>query len=46
MLQAAIKQKRLVELIYKEKVRILEPHDYGVHKGSAKLLGYQVGRFQ
>ena len=43
LLRAAIQQKRLVELIYKEKTRILEPHDYGVHNGSVKLLGYQVG---
>jgi predicted DNA-binding transcriptional regulator YafY len=43
LLRAAIQQKRLVELIYKEKTRIIEPHDYGVHNGSVKLLGYQVG---
>jgi hypothetical protein len=22
---------------------MVEPHDYGVHNGSVKLLGYQVG---
>lgn len=43
VLRAAIKQKRLVELVYKEKTRIVEPHDYGVHNGSVKLLSYQVG---
>jgi hypothetical protein len=43
LLRTAITQKRLVELIYKEKTRILEPHDYGLHKGTVKLLGYQVG---
>lgn len=43
LLRTAIEQKRLVELIYKEKLRILEPHDYGIHKGSVKLLGYQAG---
>jgi hypothetical protein len=45
LLRAAIEQKRLVQLVYGSKLRILEPHDYGVHKGSVKLLGYQVGGF-
>ena len=43
LLRAAIEQKRLIQLIYKEKPRIVEPHDYGVRNGSVKLLGYQVG---
>jgi hypothetical protein len=43
LLRAAIEQKRLIQLIYKGKSRIVEPHDYGVHNGSVKLLGYQVG---
>lgn len=43
LLRAAIEQKRLVQLVYGSKLRILEPHDYGVYKGSVKLLGYQVG---
>ena len=43
LLRAAIEQKRLIELIYLEKRRIVEPHDYGVHNGLVKLLGYQVG---
>ena len=43
LLRAAIEQRRLVELIYLEKRRIVEPHDYGVHNGLVKLLGYQVG---
>src|SRR6266851_112273 len=44
-LRAAIEQKRLIQLFYRNKSRIVEPHDYGVHKGSVKLLGYQVGGF-
>jgi hypothetical protein len=28
--------------VYKEGRRIVEPHDYGVRKGSVKLLGYQL----
>jgi len=43
LLRAAIAQRRLIQLFYRNKPRILEPHDYGVHKGSVKLLGYQVG---
>jgi hypothetical protein len=41
-IRAAIEQKRLVELVYGNKRRILERHDYGIHKGKVKLLGYQV----
>ena len=43
VIRAAIEQKRLVKLVYDSKPRILEPHDYGIHNGSVKLLGYQVG---
>src|SRR4030081_3245576 len=43
LLRAAIEQKRLIQLTYKGKPRIVEPHDYGIHHGSVKLLGYQVG---
>jgi hypothetical protein len=43
LLRAAIEQKRLIELVYLDKRRVVEPHDYGVHNGSVKLLGYQVG---
>ena len=43
LLRAAIQQKRLIQLIYKERRRVVEPHDYGIHRGVVKLLGYQVG---
>jgi hypothetical protein len=43
LLRTAIEQKRLIRFKYKDKARIVEPHDYGVHKGSVKLFGYQVG---
>jgi hypothetical protein len=33
----------LIQLLYQNKIGIVEPHDYGVHKGSIKLLTYQVG---
>jgi hypothetical protein len=43
VLRAAIEQKRLLELNYLGKLRIVEPHDYGIHNGAVKLLAYQVG---
>jgi hypothetical protein len=42
LLRKAIVEKWLVELVYNEKRRIVEPHDYGVQNGSIKLLGYQL----
>lgn len=38
----AIEQKRLLRFRYKDRERIVEPHDYGIHKGVVKLFGYQV----
>jgi hypothetical protein len=43
LLWAAIEQKRLIRLRYKNKERIVEPHDYGIQNGTVKLLAYQVG---
>jgi hypothetical protein len=43
LLRTAIERKRLVRLVYKDKPRIIEPHDYGIHNGFVKLLAYQVG---
>jgi hypothetical protein len=43
LLRAAIEQRRVIRLLYRNKLRIVEPHDYGVHNGSVKLLAYQVG---
>lgn len=43
LLRTAIGQRRLIQLTYYNKPRIVEPHDYGVHNGSVKLLAYQVG---
>ncbi|MDQ1474365.1 MAG: hypothetical protein QOJ99_5845, partial [Bryobacterales bacterium] len=34
--------RRLLRLRYLNKERIVEPHDYGVHNGIAKLFAYQV----
>lgn len=38
----AIDETRLIRLLYKNRERIVEPHDYGIHKGVVKLLAYQV----
>jgi hypothetical protein len=43
LLREAIKQRRMVRLRYHNRERILEPHDYGIQKGSPRLLAYQVG---
>lgn len=43
LIRTAIAQARLVQLQYLGKKRIVEPHDYGIHKGVVKLLAYQVG---
>lgn len=43
LLRAAIEHRRLIRLVYRNRNRIVEPHDYGIHNGSVKLLAYQVG---
>ena len=43
LLRTAIEQTRLLRLRYRNKDRIVEPHDYGEHNGIIKLLTYQVG---
>ena len=43
LLWKAIDEKRLIQLVYKDRERIVEPHDYGIHNGKVKLFGYQVG---
>jgi hypothetical protein len=43
LLRTAIEQTRLLRLRYRNKDRIVEPHDYGEHNGLVKLLAYQVG---
>jgi hypothetical protein len=41
-LRFAIANKRLIEVTYSGASRIVEPHDYGVHKGITRLLTYQL----
>ena len=43
LLWKAIHERRLLRLTYKGRERVVEPHDYGVHNGVAKLFAYQVG---
>jgi hypothetical protein len=43
LIWAAIEQKHLLRFRYKDRERIVEPHDYGIHKGIIKLLVYQMG---
>ena len=43
LLRTAIAKTRLIRLRYLGRERIVEPHDYGEHKGVIKLLTYQVG---
>ena len=41
-LRRAIEAKRLVEIRYKGRTRIAEPHDYGRHNDLDRLLIYQL----
>src|SRR5712691_13164904 len=41
-LRFAIAHKRLIEVSYKGRLRIAEPHDFGIKNGSPKLLIYQI----
>jgi hypothetical protein len=41
-LRFAIAHKRLVEVRYDGRLRLAEPHDYGVKNGSPKVLVYQL----
>ena len=41
-LRHAIENKRLIDVSYNGKRRIVEPHDYGIHNGVERLLVYQL----
>ena len=43
LLRTAITETRLIRLHYLNRERIVEPHDYGIQKGVARLLSWQVG---
>ena len=42
LLRTAIEQTRLMRLRYRNRDRIIEPHDYGEQNGVIKLLTYQI----
>src|SRR5882672_4790603 len=39
-LRWAIEHRYLIRLVYHNKERIVEPHDYGILNGTVKLLAY------
>jgi hypothetical protein len=42
LLRYAIEHRRLIEVGYHASVRIAEPHDYGIYKGTERLLAFQL----
>jgi hypothetical protein len=40
-IRRAISSRRLIQVTYKERVRVGEPHDYGLINGELRLLVYQ-----
>jgi hypothetical protein len=43
LIRTAIDERRLVAFALDGRARIVEPHDYGVKDGEARLFCYQVG---
>lgn len=41
-IRTAIAERRLLQLTYQGKTRIVEPHDYGVRSGKTRLFVYQL----
>lgn len=39
----AIHKKHLLRFLYKNQLRIAEPQDYGIQKGTVNLFTYQIG---
>jgi predicted DNA-binding transcriptional regulator YafY len=42
LILTAVHERRLLRFCYHDKDRIVEPHDYGMQKGTANLFTYQV----
>jgi predicted DNA-binding transcriptional regulator YafY len=42
LILTAIHERRLLSFRYHAKDRIVEPHDYGIQKGSVNLFAYQT----
>ena len=43
LLRIAIEERTIIGFRYRDKERVAEPHDYGIYKGRARLLVYQIG---
>ncbi len=43
LIRLAITQRRLIQFSLHGRLRVAEPHDYGVRNGVPQLLVYQVG---
>lgn len=43
VIRAATEHRRLIRLVYRNKDRVVEPHDYGILNGTVKPTEYQVG---
>lgn len=41
-LRFAIEHKHLIEVRYHGSARVAEPHDYGIYKGTERLLVFQL----
>jgi AbrB family looped-hinge helix DNA binding protein len=42
LIRMAIAHRRLVDLVYDDRRKLIEPHDYGERAGEARLLVYQL----
>jgi hypothetical protein len=43
LLRMAMTQRRLIQFSLNGRLRIAEPHDYGIRNGVAQLLVFQIG---
>ena len=42
LILTAIYERRLLRFFYHDKIRIVEPQDYGIQKGAVHLFTYQI----
>jgi predicted DNA-binding transcriptional regulator YafY len=42
LILTAIHERRLLRFTYLDKIRIVEPHDYGMQKETVNLFAYQI----
>jgi hypothetical protein len=43
LLLFAIREKRLIQFVYSGRLRVAEPHDYGMQNGVTRLFVFQLG---